>query len=64
MMRTKPNTIWHTSSHSSASDNCVEVSEGPTGAAMRDTKHRDLSTLFFNESEWQAFLGTTRHDVR
>lgn len=54
---------FHTSSYSSAADNCVEVSEGPTGAEIRDTKHRQLSTLFFNASEWQALLGTARHDV-
>lgn len=54
---------FRTSSYSSASDNCVEIADSPTGTAVRDTKYRELSTLFFNASEWQAFVGTARHDV-
>ncbi|WP_087095708.1 DUF397 domain-containing protein [Nocardiopsis sp. JB363] len=54
---------FRTSSYSSASDNCVEVAGGAAGTAVRDTKHRELGALSFNASEWQAFLGTARHDV-
>lgn len=53
-----PASPWHTSSYSVERGECVEVAEGATGAAVRDTKNRVLGALFFDSSEWQAFLGT------
>lgn len=35
---------------------CVEVADLPSGAAVRDTKHRDEGHLAFPSSEWAAFL--------
>lgn len=51
---------WRKSSYSSGDGQCVEVADGATGTAMRDTKHRELSTLFFDSGEWSAFLDATR----
>lgn len=48
--------IWHKSSYSGRNTNCVEVAELTTGAAVRDTKHRDLGTVVFSSPEWRAFL--------
>lgn len=36
--------------------NCVEVADLPSGAAVRDTKHREKGHLAFPSSEWAAFL--------
>lgn len=45
------------SSYSGArTENCVEVADLPTGAAVRDTQHRDLGTLAFPSLEWSALL--------
>ena len=57
-----PSSPWHKASYSAEQGACVEVSEGPT-TGVRDTQHRDLGTLLFAASEWQAFLGTTRSDL-
>ncbi|MET9782353.1 DUF397 domain-containing protein [Nocardiopsis alba] len=54
-------TGWHKSSYSGARDqNCVEVAEMPSAAAMRDTQNRDAGYLTFAASEWTALLGTIR----
>lgn len=37
-------------SYSSADGNCVEMADGSTGAAIRDTKHRELGALSFDAS--------------
>ena len=47
---------WHKSSYSGRHTNCVEVAELATGAAVRDTKHRDLGAVVFPSPEWHAFL--------
>lgn len=52
------------SSHSATESHCVEVADGATGAAVRDTKHRELGALFFGPDEWRAFLGSTKDDLR
>lgn len=52
---------WRKSSYSSShGQNCVEVADLPTGAAVRDTQNRELGHLEFNATEWQALLGTVR----
>lgn len=56
--------IFRKSSYSQSEAACVEVADLGKERAIRDTKHRELSTLFFNAHEWEAFLGTTRHDGR
>ena len=52
---------WHKSSYSGTSTNCVEVADMGSGAAVRDTKHRDLGMLIFPSAEWQALLSTTQN---
>ncbi|MEU3020538.1 MULTISPECIES: DUF397 domain-containing protein [unclassified Nocardiopsis] len=47
------------SSYSGTGNDCVEVADLPTGAAVRDTRHRHLSTLTFPPTEWSALLRTT-----
>ncbi|WP_435107717.1 DUF397 domain-containing protein [Nocardiopsis synnemataformans] len=52
------------SSHSAAHGECVEIAALDNGAAMRDTKNRELGALAFDAPEWRAFLNTTRRDAR
>ncbi|GAB3711014.1 DUF397 domain-containing protein [Nocardiopsis nanhaiensis] len=47
---------FRSSSSSTAADDCVEVADGAAGAAMRGTRHRELSTLTYPNAEWQVFL--------
>jgi len=35
---------------------CVEVADTPTTAAVRDSKHPDRGHLTFPSAEWAAFL--------
>ncbi|MDA8371617.1 MAG: DUF397 domain-containing protein [Nocardiopsaceae bacterium] len=51
---------FRTSSCSTAADNCVEVADWETGAAIRDTKHRDLGALAFPAAEWRAFIDAVK----
>ncbi|GAA0983627.1 DUF397 domain-containing protein [Nocardiopsis tropica] len=54
---------WRKSSYSAGQSACVEVAApARAGAAMRDTKHRDLGALSFPSPEWQAFLSTAQSD--
>jgi hypothetical protein len=54
---------WRKSSYSAGQSACVEVATpARAGAAIRDTKHRDLGALSFPGSEWQAFLSTAQSD--
>ncbi|MGW5876006.1 DUF397 domain-containing protein [Nocardiopsis terrae] len=48
------------SSYSATESHCVEVADLDDGAAMRDTKHRELGMLTFPGLEWQAFLAGAR----
>lgn len=56
--------IFRKSSYSQSEAACVEVADLENGAAVRDTRHRKLSTLFFSASEWEAFLEIARHKDR
>ncbi|MEV2276258.1 DUF397 domain-containing protein [Nocardiopsis sp. NPDC049922] len=51
------------SSYSATESHCVEVADLAWGAAIRDTKHRDLGALAFDSAEWHAFLDTARRDT-
>ncbi|MGW9633346.1 DUF397 domain-containing protein [Nocardiopsis alba] len=52
---------WRKSSYSSShGQNCVEVADLPSAAAVRDTQNRDAGYLTFAVSEWTALLGTIR----
>ncbi|WP_082127138.1 DUF397 domain-containing protein [Allosalinactinospora lopnorensis] len=48
------------SSYSATESHCVEVANWEAGAAIRDTKHRDLGALVFPLAEWRAFLDTVK----
>ncbi|KOX16698.1 DUF397 domain-containing protein [Nocardiopsis sp. NRRL B-16309] len=51
------------SSYSANASDCVEVADLPGGAAVRDTRHRDLGHLTFADpGEWRAFLAAARGD--
>jgi hypothetical protein len=43
----------------STTQNCVEVADLPTGAAVRDTQNRDAGHLTFGSAEWAALLSST-----
>lgn len=53
-------TTFRKSSYSQSEAACVEVADWATGAAIRDTKHRELGALVFPADEWQAFLGAVK----
>ncbi|MFE1167618.1 DUF397 domain-containing protein [Nocardiopsis sp. NPDC058789] len=42
--------------HGVCGDHRAEVTDPPSGAAVRDTRNRALSTLAFSSAEWAAFL--------
>ncbi|MBE2999535.1 DUF397 domain-containing protein [Nocardiopsis sp. HNM0947] len=48
--------VWHTSSYSQNGGQCVEVREGPAGTDVRDSQHREATTLTFPTTEWSALL--------
>lgn len=53
--------IWHKSTRSSASGDCVEVATNLPGVvAVRDTKDRAGGTLIFVPAEWAAFVGSVK----
>jgi hypothetical protein len=53
--------IFHKSSYSSAKgEDCVEVAETPTGAAVRDSKRPKAGHLMVPPREWAALLGALR----
>ncbi|GAA3761769.1 hypothetical protein HDA32_005749 [Spinactinospora alkalitolerans] len=50
------------SSYSAGANECVEVADLPTGAAMRDSKRPDAGHLGFASGEWDAFLTAVKGD--
>ncbi|MEU3309081.1 DUF397 domain-containing protein [Nocardiopsis sp. NPDC006832] len=52
------------SSYSADQTACVEVADWPIGAAVRDTQNRELGALIYSPAEWNAFLHTTKRDLR
>ena len=60
-MRSHTDLIFRKSSYSQGrTENCVEVADLPSGAAVRDTQHREHGHLAFESAEWSALLGTVR----
>lgn len=54
-------TTWRKSSYSSArGQDCVEVADLPSSAAVRDTQNREAGHLVFVSAEWSALLRTVR----
>lgn len=52
--------VFRKSSYSQSEAACVEVADLHSGTAIRDTKHRELGTLFFGADEWQAFVNSAK----
>lgn len=56
-----PRLNFRKSSYSSArGQECVEVADLRSGAAVRDTQNRGSGHLAFGVTEWAALLATTR----
>ena len=51
---------WRKSSQSGGDNNCVEVTAGGGGVAVRDSKHPHDGTLSFAPAAWQAFTAAVR----
>ena len=48
---------WHTSTHSGANGDCVEVAGNLPGAvAVRDSKDRTGPALVFTRGAWRSFV--------
>ncbi|MFW5415243.1 DUF397 domain-containing protein [Nocardiopsis sp. CNT-189] len=49
--------VFRKSSYSGGkTQDCVEVAETASGAAIRDTKNRHLGHVSFGGTEWRAFV--------
>lgn len=58
MPETSHLTFRKSSYSGSTTQNCVEVADLPTGAAVRDTQNRDAGHLTFGSAEWTALLSS------
>lgn len=63
MHRTHTHLNFHKSSHSTTAQECVEVAEFSSGAAVRDTQNRDAGYLSFPTTEWEALIGIAGKSV-
>jgi hypothetical protein len=50
--------VWHTSSYSYGSGNCVQVAPAPDRVLVRDSKDPDGPALTVSTPVWRAFLST------
>jgi hypothetical protein len=50
--------VWHTSSYSYGSGNCVQVAPAPDRVLVRDSKNPEGPALTVPTSAWHAFLTT------
>lgn len=51
---------WRKSSYCTSSSSCVEISQSPSGTAMRDTKDPDGPQLSFDTTSWAQFVTGVR----
>jgi Domain of unknown function (DUF397) len=52
-----PYAVWHKSSYSGQSGNCVEVARNLPGlVAVRDSKEPDGAKLVISRESWRAFI--------
>lgn len=54
--------VWHKSSYSSDTANCVEVAEQPGTVLVRDSKDPDGPRLAFGGPAWTAFIAAIKND--
>ncbi|MFD9895289.1 DUF397 domain-containing protein [Amycolatopsis sp. NPDC059027] len=52
---------WRKSTRSGGAQNCVEVAQSATWAAVRDTKNRDAGALTFSAEAFTAFLAAAKN---
>ncbi len=50
--------VWHASSYSAGSGDCVEVAPTPEQVLVRDSKDPDGPALAFPALAWRTFLTT------
>ncbi|PRW63296.1 DUF397 domain-containing protein [Actinopolyspora mortivallis] len=55
-------TGWTKSSRSKQHTHCVEVGRVGDGAAVRDTKNRDLGYVTATRQQWTAFLDAVKNN--
>ncbi|PRW64651.1 DUF397 domain-containing protein [Actinopolyspora mortivallis] len=53
---------WRKSSRSGRVSNCVEVGRVGDGAAVRDTKNRELGYVAATRQQWTAFLDAVKNN--
>ena len=53
--------VWHTSSYSGGSGDCVEVAPTPDRVLVRDSKDPGGPVLAVPTPAWRAFLSTVTH---
>ncbi|MBF6289823.1 DUF397 domain-containing protein [Nocardia cyriacigeorgica] len=51
---------WFKSSHSSGSQECVEVAHVDAGVGVRDSKNPTGPALVFTPAEWDGFTAAVR----
>lgn len=49
--------VWHKSTRSSSSGQCIEVMMTDTEVLVRDTKDRSKAPHVYTLAEWDAFIG-------
>jgi Domain of unknown function (DUF397) len=55
------NAVWHKSSYSGQSGNCVEVARNLPGlVAVRDSKEPDGAKLVVSQETWRVFIRGVR----
>ncbi|PRW62951.1 DUF397 domain-containing protein [Actinopolyspora mortivallis] len=53
---------WRKSSRSSKQTSCVEVGRVGDGAAVRDTKNRELGYFTTTRQQWTTFLDAVKNN--
>ncbi|PPK67638.1 DUF397 domain-containing protein [Actinokineospora auranticolor] len=54
---------WRKSSRSGATNDCVELVVGRSGAAVRDSKNAEYGHLAFADIEWSTFVDAVKGDL-
>ncbi|MEY3784037.1 MAG: hypothetical protein RLZZ230_359 [Candidatus Parcubacteria bacterium] len=53
---------FHKSSYSNGGTDCVEVAQKEGVIAVRNSKDVSKNTVFFNKSEWNAFVAGVKNN--